>query len=119
MTAASTPPSPPTGTSPYPSLDVVYDEVKAITDGALEERGALNTGASFILGSASILVGAVTGILGTVAGFRPLQRGLSHWGIAVGILIYLIVVYFAWRAYREDRFAVIEPFRLVDYLGTT
>jgi len=39
-----------------------------------------------------------------------------HWGIAIGILIYLVVVYFAWRAYREDSFEVIKPFRLTDYL---
>lgn len=113
MTATPNLPPPP---PPYPSVDVIYDEVKAITDGVLDERGALNTRASFILGSASILIGAVTGILGVAAGFRPVQRNIVHWGIAIGILIYLVVVYFAWRAYRQDKFKVIEPFRLTDYL---
>jgi len=79
-------------------------------------RGALNARASFILGSASILIGAVTGILGAATNFHPVQRNIVHWGIAVGILIYLVVVYFAWRAYRQDKFKVIEPFRLTDYL---
>ncbi len=110
------PPNPPPSPPPYPSVDVVYDEVKAITDSVLDERGALNTRASFILGSASILIGAVTGILGVAATFHPVQRSIVHWGITVGLLIYLVVVYFAWRAYKEDSFEVIKPFRLTDYL---
>jgi len=89
---------------------------RSLTDSVLDERSALNTRASFILGSASILIGAVTGILGVAAGFHPIQRNVVHWGIAIGILIYLVVVYFAWRAYREDSFEVIKPFRLTDYL---
>jgi len=44
-------------------MEVVYDEVKAVTNSVLDERNALNTRASFILGSASTLVGVVTGIL--------------------------------------------------------
>jgi hypothetical protein len=37
-----------------PSIDVVNDEVKAITDTTLAERNTVNTRASFILGSGSI-----------------------------------------------------------------
>lgn len=108
----STPP-----TDDLPSLDVVLTQVNAIADSLLDERNSLNTRASFVLGSASVIIGVVVGILGAVSNLRPLQKGLAHWGIAIDILLYLAVVYFAGRGYAEDTFNGLNPSRLPEYLA--
>lgn len=113
MASGSAPPSPP---SAYPSMETVYAELQAITDGVKDERSALNTRASFILGSASIVVGAVTGVLGAIATHPLAQRTIVDVGLAGGVILYLFVVYFAWRAYTTDTLKQANPFQLLDFL---
>jgi len=125
-------PRPPAASAPssaaYPSVDIVYDEVKDVTDGILNERDALNTRASFILGAASILIGAATAVLSAVSPLKPSPAsGLVRRGIAVDVVLYIVVVVFAALAYVEkstesptfasfNPFRTINPYRLSDYL---
>lgn len=101
----------------YPSTDVVYDEVKATTDSVLAERDALNTRASFILGSASILISAVTGVLTAVADPHSPHRDFVHWAVVVDIVLYVAVVINAGRAYGENNFKSVNVFQVPNYLG--
>jgi len=108
----STPPTPSTST-PAPgahfySAGIIYDEIKAITDRLAAERDALNTRASFILGSGSIVVGAVTALLGAVSTVPEPSRTVLHWGVAGDALCYLVVAYFAGRAYATNKFVALN-----------
>ncbi len=108
----STPPTP-SASTPVPgahfySAGIIYDEIKAITDRLAAERDALNTRASFILGSGSIVVGAVTALLGAVAVVPEPSRTVLHWGVAGDALCYLVVAYFAGRAYATNKFVTLN-----------
>jgi hypothetical protein len=105
-----------------PSLDVCFDLAQKQLDAQRARFGNLDTKASFVLGSASILTAAVTGLHGAAANVRP-PNGLVAFGLAVlpplAIFAYAAVVLAAFLAYTLRSIAWTPTVtRLNDYYVT-
>lgn len=95
-------------------LDIAYDEIKDAYDRLRDQEARLNTQATFIIGAASIAIGPVTGILGSVATARAAQRSLVHAGVAIDAVLYVVVIFYAWRAYVVD---AVRDFDTTDFMA--
>jgi len=128
----------PAGSSPD-SLDLVLNEVKAVKVAATAQIASLDAKAGFVLGSASFLAAAVSGLQGVVASHHtthptlltlPLLVGGQSHPLVIGavtvvqalsvvaLAVYLYTVVAAWMAYRATTtYAVPAPRRLEAYLS--
>ena len=94
-------------------LDIAYDELKDSYGRLRDRESRLNTEATFILGSASIVVTAVSGILNATA---HRQSPFLRPGVAVDIVLYFAAVFYASRAYTVDAVLDFDPNDFTAYL---
>jgi hypothetical protein len=94
-------------------LDIAYDELKDSYGRLRDQETRLNTEATFILGSASIVVSAIFGIL-NAATHRP--SPFLRPGVAVDIVLYFAAVFYASRAYTVDAVQDFNPNDFTAYL---
>lgn len=124
--------------SPADSLDLVLGEIKAVKAAAAAQIISLDAKAGFVLGSASFLAAAVSGLQGVLASHHitqhvPLRLPLIVGGqqrdlvvsaalavqalSVVALAVYLFTVFAAWQAYRATTtYVVPAPRRLEAYL---
>ncbi len=117
-----------------PSLDLVYEEVKANEERTSSQAGALDTKSGFVLGSGSLIIAGVASLQGngslalkgfTIYGFDGMPFIATSWSTIVhilsipAVLIYLAVIYCAMNAYRVRAVSqVMKPPRLQQYLAS-
>ena len=95
-------------------LDIAFDELRDAVARLRDQESRQNTQATFVVGSASIVGGSIAGILATSAHVRPLVRAAVHMGVGVDVLLYIVVVFYAWRAYTSE---AVKEFKATDFVG--
>ncbi len=113
-----------------PSLDLILAELKGRSDTTGSQITALDGKASFVLGSASLLAAGVASFQGTLTGYSGNRLICALGGLPclsatpatfvhivtlIAALIYTIVVYASWKAYKIRPYAAIKPTRLQRY----
>jgi len=115
-----------------PSLEVALDQAKASVDSVAAQGATLDTKASFILGSASVLTAAATSLQGALSTHKGTYHVLcAHQGrhclvitatdvghplgIVAG-LAYLVIVGAAWKAYALRKYAIIDPLPIAAFI---
>jgi len=116
-----------------PSLDVVLDQAKASVDSVAAQGAILDTKASFILGSASLLTAAATSLQGALSSHKGAYHvlcdhqgrhclavtalGVGHLLGVVAGLAYVVIVGAAWRAYALRKYAIVDPVAVASYIA--
>jgi hypothetical protein len=128
-------PTPPVEQAPA-TLDLIYTEIKSSLQESAEQAASLETKAGFVLTAASLLITLVTTVQAAVANHKTMHviatkrswwifhhPGVSFSGTdamhvltIVATIIYIVVVFFAWRGYMVRKFKIISPEILYDYI---
>lgn len=95
-------------------LDIAFDELRDAVARLRDQESRQNTQATFVVGSASIVGGSIAGILATSAHLRPIVRVAVHVGVGVDVVLYIVVAFYAWRAYTTE---AVQEFKATDLAG--
>lgn len=112
------------------TLDLIFNEIKDSRADASSRVNMLEGKAGFVLGSASLLTSGVAGAQVALAGHTTKYHLLPMWDhfhvvvsaidiihglAAIAVVIYLWIVFFAWKAYMVRKFITISPEILSSY----